>query len=69
MISLVSGISNMAQMTISTKQKQIMDRDSRLVVARGGNGMDREFGVGRYKLLHLEGISNGVPLNSTGNYV
>ena len=39
----------MAQMILLTKQGQIMDMDSRLVVAkgeRGGTGMDREFGVG-----------------------
>ena len=27
----------------------------------GESGMDREFGVGRCKLLHLEWVSNGVP--------
>ena len=60
----------------STKQKQIKDRKSRLVAAAGegkgerrGSGMDGEFGVGRCKLLHLEWISNGVLLYSTGNYV
>ena len=31
--------------------------------------MDGEFGVGRYKLSHLECISNEVLLYSTGNYV
>ena len=36
---------------------------------RGGNGMNGEFGVGRCKLLHLEWISNGILLYSTGNYV
>ena len=30
--------------------------------------MDREFGVGRGKLLHLEWISNKVLLYSTGTY-
>ena len=30
--------------------------------------MDWEFGVSRYKLLYLEGISNEVLLYSTGNY-
>ena len=39
----------MAQMILSIKQKQIMDMENRLVVARGqerGSGMDGEFGVG-----------------------
>ena len=61
----------MAEMILCTKQKQIMDRESRLMVARGeggGSGKDRDLGVGRYKILHLEWISNGVLLYSTGNY-
>ena len=39
----------------------ITDIENRLVVAKGERGksrMDREFVVGRYKLLHLECISN-----------
>ena len=42
------------------------------MVAKGegeGSGMDREFGVSRYKLLHLEWISNEVLLYSTGNAI
>ena len=35
----------------------------------GGRGMDGEFGVNRYKLLHLEWISNEVLLYSIGNYI
>ena len=35
----------------------------------GGRGMDWEFGVGRHKLLHLEGINNKVLMHSTGNYI
>ena len=35
----------------------------------GRSGMDGEFGVGRCKLSHLEWISNGVLLYSTGSYV
>ena len=31
--------------------------------------MDWEFGVSRFKLLHLEWISNEVLLYSTGNYI
>ena len=41
------------------------------MVAKGeaeGSGMDGEFGIGRCKLLHLEWISKGVLLLSTGNY-
>ena len=32
----------------------------------GGSGME-QFGISRCKLLHLEWISNEVPLYSTGN--
>ena len=39
------------------------------VCQSGENGMDREFGLGRCKLLHLEQISNEVQLYSTGNRV
>ena len=49
----------MAQMNLSTKQKQIMDMESRLVAVkwkRGRSGMDWEFGVGRCKLLHCKGV-------------
>ena len=49
-----------------------MDMENRLGVASGegeGSGMDWEFGVSRYKLLHLEWISNEVLLYSTGNYI
>ena len=35
---------------------------------RGESGMDWEFGISRYKLLHLEWISNKILLYSTGNY-
>ena len=38
-------------------------------VGGGKSGMDREFGVGRCKLLHLEWIRNEVLLYSTGNYI
>ena len=43
----------MAQMLLSTKQKQIRAIESRLLDARGkrgGSGKDGEFGVGGYKL-------------------
>ena len=61
----------MAQMILSTKQKQIMDGKSRLTVARGRGReeADWEFGVNRCKLSYLECINNEVLLYSTGNYV
>ena len=31
--------------------------------------MDREFGISRFELFHLEWISNEVLLYSTGNYI
>ena len=34
-----------------------------------GSGLDGAFRGGRYKLLHLDWISNEVLLYSTGNYV
>ena len=46
--------------------------ENRLVADKGegeGSGMDKEFGVGRCKLLHLEWISTEVLLYSTGNYI
>ena len=57
----------MAQINLLTEQTHI---ENRLVVAKGeggGSGMDGEFGVNRYKLLHLEWISNEVLLYSTEN--
>ena len=61
----------MAHVSLSIKQKQI-HRHNRLVVAKEEERrsvMDGEFGVSRCKLLHLEWISNEVPLYSTGNYI
>ena len=61
----------MAQMNLSTKQEHTQTW-YRLVVAKGeggGSGMDWEFGVSRYKPLHLEWIGNEVLLYSTGNYI
>ena len=54
-----------------TKQNRnrLTDTDNRLVIVKGESVIDLEFGVSRYKLLHLEWISNGVLLYSTGNYI
>ena len=62
----------MAKMILSTKQRWIMNMDSRLLVdsgeeGEGGNGMDGEFGIGGCKLLHLEWMGNGVLLYCTEN--
>ena len=59
-------------MILFTKQKQIVDIESGFVIDRregGGSGMNGEFGVSRYELLHLEWIRNRILLYSTGNYV
>ena len=71
MISLICGIYNMAQMNLSTKQKQThRHRDQTCGFwGQGGRGMDWEFGVGRCKLLHLEWINDKVLLYSTGKYI
>ena len=62
----------MAQMNLSTEQKQTLEHTEQTCGCqggRGGSGMDWEFGVGRRQLLHLEWISNEVLLYSRGNYV
>ena len=62
----------MAQMNLSTKQKQTHRHKKQTCgcqAERGWNCMDGVFGVGRCKLLHLEWISNEVSLYSTGNYI
>ena len=51
---------------------RLADVENKLMVAKGeegGSGLDGEFGVGRYKLLHLQWISNEVLLYCTGNYI
>ena len=45
MISLIRGIYHMAQMILSTKQKQIMDMKSILVTIGGGGREGDEWGV------------------------
>ena len=52
-------------MILSMKQKQLMAKESRFVIAKvegEGNGMDGEFGVGGCTLLHLECMGNGALL-------
>ena len=41
---------------------------TRVCWGEGGSGMDREFGVSRWKLLHLEWTGNEILLYSTGIY-
>ena len=62
----------MAQMNLARTQQQIHRHGEQICGCqwgREGSGMDREFGVGRCKLLHLEWISNEVLLYHTGNYI
>jgi len=62
----------MAQRVLSRKQKQIMAKESRLVVPRrerGGNGMDEAYGVWGCTLLHLECMGSGALLYSPGKCV
>ena len=59
-------------MNLFTRQKQThrYRADFYLVGGiRGGKGMDREFGISRCKLLHLEWINNKVLTYGTGNYI
>ena len=62
----------MAQMKLSTKQKQAHGHRKKNVVAKGevgGSGMVGAFGVSRWQLLHLEWIRKEVLLYSTENYI
>ena len=64
----------MAQMILSTKQKQIMAKESRLVLPRGGgmgrgSWMEGQSGVFGSKLLYLEWMGNGGLVYTTGNCV
>ena len=68
MLSIISGIYYMAQRNLSA-EKKLMDIENRLVLPRGGSGVDWGFGVNRCKLLHSEWISNAILLYSTGNYI
>ena len=72
MISLICRIQNTAQMNLYTKQKQTHGHREQTCDYQGKGGrsvMDGEFGVSRYKLLHLEWTGNEVLLHSTGNYI
>ena len=57
-------------MNLSTERKSRTWRVD-LWLPGGGerSGMDGEFGVGEYKLLHLEWMGNEVLLYSTGNSI
>ena len=66
----------MAQINLSTKQKQTHRHREQTCGCQGGwgkegdggrRGMDWEFRVGRCKLLHLEWINNNLLMYSTGN--
>ena len=62
----------MAQINLSTEQKQThrhRDKTYGCQGGGGGSGMDWEFGVSRCELLNLEWISNEVLLYGTGNYI
>ena len=72
MIPLICGISNMTQMSLSTKQKQTHRRREQTCGCQGGGSggeMDWEFGISRCKLLYIEWINKKVLLYSTGNYI
>ena len=50
----------MAQMKLSTEEKQTHRHGEHICGCQGGgNGMGREFGVSRGKLLHLHGWAMG----------
>ena len=59
------------QMNLSTEKKRTHGLGEQTCGCSGegrGSGMDQEFRVNRWKLLHLEWISNEILLYSTGNY-
>ena len=67
-----SHICSWVEMRRIENQKQTHRHREQIVIAQGKGGrsvMDGEFGVGRYKLLHLKWISIEVLLYSTGNYM
>ena len=71
MISLTCGISKKFQMNL-TKQKQIHKYRNQTRATkreREGGGINQQYGINRYKLLHIQQISNKDLLYSTGNYI
>ena len=53
-------------------EKELMDLENRLVIAKGGgegSGRDRELEVNRCRMLPLGWIINGILLCDTGNSV
>ena len=72
MISHIWKLKYIKNDLIYETERQIMTMENRLVASSGerrGNGMDGEFGVGGYKLLHLEWMGNGVLLYITGHSI
>ena len=61
----------MAQMNLSIEQKQTHGHGEHTSGCQGvgGSGTDRELGISKYKILHLEWISNEVLFYSTENYI
>ena len=63
----------MAQMNLSTKQKQARRRRGHTCGCQGDEGEEEErtgcLGLVRCKLLHLEWINNKVLRYSTGDYI
>ena len=59
-MSPICGISNMAQIILSTKQKQMQPRRADLVSSGEGiwSGMDWQLGVFGCKLLYLDWMGN-----------
>jgi len=59
-------------MNLSTKQKKPHSHKQETCGCQGGggeSGIDWEFGVSRFKLLHLGWMSNKVRVYSTGNSI
>ena len=57
-------------MNLSTEKKHGLEEQTcGCQGGRSGSGMDWESGVKRYKLLHLEWISNKILLYNTGNCI
>ena len=62
----------MTQVNLSMKQKQTHRKREQTCDCQGSRvrrRMDREGGVSRFKLLHMEVINNKVLLYSTENYI